>query len=119
MKRLLLLMAAAWIGSGGVGVSRADDPPPVPNPGLQLDLAGAASGLQTSSSWSFGSTVAGTEFGYSVSTAGDVDGDGYHDVVVGTVFSSRVYVYHGSPSGRRPRPIWSSSGARGSRSAMP
>ncbi len=47
---------------------------------------------------------AGEGFGYSVSTAGDVNGDGYSDVIVGAVFNSiggtntgRAYIYFGGP----------------------
>jgi hypothetical protein len=42
---------------------------------------------------------AGSEFGYSVSTAGDMNGDGNSDVVVGAVFNGagRAYVYYGGP----------------------
>jgi len=38
--------------------------------------------------------------GYSMDGAGDLDGDGYDDVVVGAPFGSNaVYVYYGSPTG--------------------
>ncbi|MBK7442848.1 MAG: FG-GAP repeat protein [Bacteroidetes bacterium] len=45
-------------------------------------------------------------FGYSVSTAGDVNNDGYDDIIVGATLydngetdEGRVYIYHGSPTG--------------------
>jgi hypothetical protein len=50
----------------------------------------------------------GAQFGYSVATAGDVNGDGYSDVVVGapyydvagtSVDEGRAYAYYGSASG--------------------
>lgn len=62
-------------------------------------------------------TVAGALFGYSVSKAGDINGDGYGDVVVGapgdrtmlniglvfpvatSVATGKVYVYYGGPAG--------------------
>ncbi len=46
------------------------------------------------------------QFGNSVSTAGDVNGDGYSDVIVGAPYydngqtdEGRAYVYHGSSTG--------------------
>jgi hypothetical protein len=43
------------------------------------------------------------DFGYSVASAGDVNGDGYADAIVGAFGHDsrrgRAYVYHGSPSG--------------------
>jgi hypothetical protein len=46
----------------------------------------------------------GDYFGYSVSSAGDVNGDGYADVIVGALFNGaggafagRAYVYYGGP----------------------
>ncbi|MBK8983682.1 MAG: FG-GAP repeat protein [Ignavibacteria bacterium] len=46
--------------------------------------------------------AAGDQFGYSVSSAGDVNGDGYNDIVVGALFndaqgfnSGRAYIYFG------------------------
>jgi hypothetical protein len=49
--------------------------------------------------------AAGDDFGYSVGTAGDVNGDGYDDVIVGahrsdslSVDAGRAYVYFGGPA---------------------
>ncbi len=54
---------------------------------------------------------AGAFFGFSVATAGDVNGDGYSDVVVGAYSwdgeaadEGRAYVYHGSSSGLSSNP---------------
>jgi hypothetical protein len=50
--------------------------------------------------------IAGANFGHSVSTAGDVNGDGYGDVVVGAynytngqTNEGAIFIYHGSASG--------------------
>ena len=46
---------------------------------------GSAAGLQSSPFWIEEGNQAGANFGNSVSTAGDVNGDGYGDVIVGAI----------------------------------
>jgi hypothetical protein len=60
---------------------------------------GSASGTSATPSWTANPSAANSRFGWRVATAGDLNGDGYDDVVVGTTSSSRVYVYYGSPTG--------------------
>ena len=62
--------------------------------------------LLTSPSWTAESNQASAQLGYSVGTAGDVNGDGYSDVIVGAVGydngetnEGRAFVYHGSATG--------------------
>ncbi|MGD9856776.1 MAG: beta strand repeat-containing protein, partial [Planctomycetaceae bacterium] len=43
--------------------------------------------------------AAGDQSGFSVSGAGDVNGDGFEDVIVGTYSAGRSYVVFGAPSG--------------------
>jgi FG-GAP repeat protein len=66
------------------------------------------------SAWT-ASGIAGERFGSAVSAAGDVNGDGFGDVVVGApgdglASVGRAAVYYGSPSGLSPSPQWTQSG---------
>jgi hypothetical protein len=45
------------------------------------------------------SEMGGDSFGYDIAAAGDVDGDGYGDLLVGKGFVSTVFVYRGSANG--------------------
>jgi FG-GAP repeat/Putative metal-binding motif/FG-GAP-like repeat len=85
---------------------------------------GSAGGLATTASWTAESDQ-GTEyatyynpigapfFGYSLGSAGDVNGDGYDDVVVAApnyyvsqYKEGKVYVYHGSAAGLEVEAAW-------------
>jgi hypothetical protein len=83
------------------------------NRGVAFVYHGSSTGLSASSDWSAQSDQAGAEFGVSVSGAGDVNGDGYSDVIVGAHRYDKgendegaVFVYNGSPSGLSSLPNW-------------
>ncbi|MBV6513050.1 MAG: hypothetical protein FMNOHCHN_02575 [Ignavibacteriaceae bacterium] len=84
------------------------------NEGRAYVYHGSASGLATTSNWTAESNQTNAYLGYSVATAGDVNGDGYSDVIVGarrydyfTVDDGRAFVYHGSPNGLSTSADWS------------
>ena len=74
---------------------------------------GAADGLGTTASWVAGGPSAGQRFGAAVATAGDVNADGYADVVIGAPLGNKVYGYHGGPAGLAPGAAWTRTGNAG------
>ena len=82
------------------------------NEGRAYAYYGSASGLSITSNWTAENNNANSNFGNSVSTAGDVNGDGFSDVIIGAYnFSSngRAYVYYGSASGLSLTSNWNST----------
>jgi len=80
---------------------------------------GSASGLSTTPNWTAESNQADAQYGWSVSTAGDVNRDGYDDVLVGArqydnglAYEGRAYAYHGSASGLSTTPGWTAAGGQ-------
>jgi hypothetical protein len=74
---------------------------------------GSASGLSTTAAWTAESNQASAYFGGSVASAGDVNGDGYADVVVGAyrfdngqIDEGRAFLYHGSAAGLATAAAW-------------
>jgi len=72
---------------------------------------GSPGGLAASHAWSYVGGEAGAELGYAVGCAGDVNGDGYSDVLVGAVDADHgqvdegvVYVFHGGAAGLAATP---------------
>lgn len=68
-------------------------------------------------SWTATGEGASSQFGYAVGTAGDTNGDGYDDVIVGgdqyKGFTGRVYVYAGGPAGLSAGPVFIATGEGG------
>jgi len=88
---------------GAVGISN----------GQAFVFSGSSAGLSANSVWSVTSDGSAVALGFSVCTAGDVNGDGYSDALV-CGYSPKAYVYNGSPSGLTSSYNWSYSGLAGS-----
>jgi Na+-transporting NADH:ubiquinone oxidoreductase subunit NqrB len=83
---------------------------------------GSAAGLSTSPAWVASGDENRAYFGIAVATAGDVNGDGYSDVIIGAfghdagagvdAERGRAYLYLGSPVGLSPDPAWTASGSQ-------
>ena len=67
--------------------------------------------------WTFNGPLAFTAFGWSMTTAGDVNGDGFEDMIVSAIDYSnpieteeeegRLYLFYGGPEGLSETPAWS------------
>lgn len=82
--------------------------------GRALLYLGSATGVGTVPSWSFETNQIDAALGASVATAGDVNGDGFHDVLLGAPGfdrgerdEGRVLLFLGSTSGLSATPAWS------------
>lgn len=101
------------IGAPGYDDGRADQ-------GRAFVYYGQWNGLPTTPSWSYGGENLGHRLGYSVALAGDVNGDGYSDVIIGApfwynsaggpIYLGKVYVFHGNFSGLGASPNWTAQG---------
>jgi hypothetical protein len=88
-------------------------PPDEPAVGAAYLFLCSGSGLSADPAWIALGSQRDAEFGYSVGTAGDVNGDGFDDVIVGARFYEEgqdsegvAYVYYGSEDGPSPMPDW-------------
>ncbi len=79
---------------------------------------GISGGLEPLPAWTFDGEQADGGFGFHVQTAGDVNGDGYDDVLVGAIHYSvtpmshegKVYLFPGSQAGLAAAPSWTVEG---------
>lgn len=74
---------------------------------------GSPCGLEQDPAWEYASGQAGAELGWSVDGAGDVNGDGYADIIVGAKHydngqtdEGRAFLFHGGPAGPSATPDW-------------
>jgi hypothetical protein len=96
-----VIVGAVWYDNGETDEGRA------------YVYHGSAAGLCLNAGWAAESDQSHAEFGYSVSSAGDVNGDGYSDVIIGAPYydngqfnEGRAFVYHGSATGLSLTPDW-------------
>jgi hypothetical protein len=84
------------------------------NTGCVYVYAGSMNGLSTTPIFTATGEGEHNHFGYSASTAGDTNGDGYDDVIVGAYHyndsTGRVYVYAGNANGLSSTPILTATG---------
>jgi hypothetical protein len=85
--------------------------------GMVFLYHGSASGLTTMPSWTAESNQAYADFGCALGTAGDVNGDGYAEVIIGAQMydngetnEGMVFLYHGSATGLSTVPNWTAEG---------
>jgi hypothetical protein len=78
---------------------------------------GSASGLRAEPDWTATGENTRDAFGHAVSAAGDVNGDGYDDLLVGAfrwsdvqVRQGKAYLFRGGPAGPGAAPDWSTTG---------
>ncbi|MBK9332727.1 MAG: VCBS repeat-containing protein [Ignavibacteria bacterium] len=84
------------------------------NKGAVLIFYGSDSGLSAMPDWQKEGTQSFGQFGHRVRNAGDVNNDGYSDIIVGAPVNSgaagQVFVYLGSASGLSITPVWTGTG---------
>ena len=97
-----VIVGAAWFDNGQTDEGRA------------FVYHGSATGLGATPAWIKEINQGAAEFGSAVACAGDVNGDGFDDVIIGAPVASngqfqegRAFVYLGSASGLASLPIWS------------
>lgn len=88
-----------------------------PDEGRAYLYMGSSEGLGAAPAWTGESNQGGGQFGWDVAHAGDVNGDGFDDIVVGAnrydngdTNEGRAFVYHGSGAGLAATPDWVADG---------
>lgn len=94
-----------------IGAPRYNDGQP--EEGAAFVFYGSPDGPSLTPDWSIQSDQKSAQYGYSVAGAGDVNGDGCDDLLVGAYLYTNgqtsegaAFVYHGSPQGLSTNPHW-------------
>jgi len=90
------------------------------NEGRAYVFHGNASGINTTPSVTLECNIDAAEFGFAVSGAGDVNADGYDEIIIGAwqfendiVDQGIALLYYGSPMGTMPVAYWATIGPMG------
>ena len=82
-------------------------------------LGSPDSGIDDQPYWQAEGESTGAKFGFSVNSAGDVNGDGFSDLLIGApydkssgVTAGKAYVFHGGPQPLSTNPAWASTSDR-------
>jgi hypothetical protein len=112
-----LFLAGTQASGAGVQLSAslpADVLKDEPEVGAAHVFLGSEDGPSTTPDWKAVGPHKEAHFGFSVGTAGDVNGDGFDDVIVGARWFTQgqdregaAYLYYGSGTGLSPSPSWS------------
>ena len=85
--------------------------------GRAMAFYGSATGLSATPDWAVTNDQVGSQFARVLAGAGDVNGDGYDDVLVGAPYydvgdgdEGRAYLFYGSANGLSTTPGWTASG---------
>jgi len=120
---LLLFITALMVLPAFSGSSSVSGQLPAPTQAGSVTPAGvSAQALSGSPTWSAESNQAAARFGAVVASAGDVNGDGYSDLLVGApnyndpnlsyTTEGRAYLYLGSAQGVSLVPAWTAGGVQ-------
>ncbi len=102
-----------------IGAYRFENADETPSEGALYLFYGSAAGLSDCPDWMVDGGGKDSRLGYAVQSAGDVNGDGYADVIAGAPWhlhafdnEGAAYVYYGSAEGLSASPDWVTYGGQ-------